>query len=226
MVGKRGFSRFLVVVVCGAVVWSGVPVAAAAAAASGSEESGGALPDVWGHVTSVVGGMVGWLGDLFSAGEEVSEEPGPAGADRDRSGSAVLPGEETEPVGTQRGPAERVRELVSERSANAAVYELSDGRLEAEISTDPVHYRDGNGNWQKIDTTVGSTGRDGFVLGNSKNRFGSFFGTQSDRLLRFELGKRNVTVGVPGQRRELKPQADGDTVAMRTCSDRPTFSTG
>jgi RHS repeat-associated protein len=212
MVGKRGFSRFLVVVVCGAVVWSGVPVAAAAAAASGSEESGGALPDVWGHVTSVVGGMVGWLGDLFSAGEEVSEEPGPAGADRDRSGSAVLPGEETEPVGTQRGPAERVRELVSERSANAAVYELSDGRLEAEISTDPVHYRDGNGNWQKIDTTVGSTGRDGFVLGNSKNRFGSFFGTQSDRLLRFELGKRNVTVGVPGQRRELKPQADGDTV--------------
>jgi hypothetical protein len=131
---------------------------------------------VWGHVTSAAGGVVGWLGGLFSAGEEVSEEPGPAGRDEDRSGSAALPREEPAPVGPRGGAAERVREVVSQRSANAAVYELSNGQFEAEISTDPVHFRDKDGKWQKIDTTVGSTGRDGFVFGNSKNRFDSLFG--------------------------------------------------
>jgi len=211
IVGSGRFSRFLVVTVCGAVVWSGVPVAAAAAPASGSVESAGGT-DVWGHVTSVAGGVASWLGDLFSVGGQVDEEPGPAGRDEDRSGSAALPREEPASVGQRGAPAERVREVVSGRSANAAVYELSNGQFEAEISTDPVNFRDEDGEWQKIDTMVVASGRDGFAFGNSKNRFDSLFGTRSDQLVRFEVGKRNVTVGLPGERRDVEPRVDGDTV--------------
>jgi hypothetical protein len=180
---------------------------------------------VWGHVTSAAGGVVGWVGDLFSAGEEVSES-GPAGADEDRSGSAALPREEPSSVGEPGGAAKRVREVVSQRSANAAVYELSNGQFEAEISTDPVNFRDGNGKWQKIDTTVAATDRDGFAFENSTNRFGSLFGTSSDQLVRFESSQRNVTIGLPGERRDLEPQATGTWSGMPTFSGRPTSSTG
>src|SRR6266404_6133942 len=53
------------------------------------------------------------------------------------------------------GPApRRVRELTARRAADARVYQLADGRLQAVISGVPVNYKDARGRWQPIDTTV------------------------------------------------------------------------
>ncbi|WP_162606077.1 DNRLRE domain-containing protein, partial [Jiangella aurantiaca] len=109
-------------------------------------------------------------------------------------------------------PAERVREVTQQRTANAKVFELSDGRFEAELSTDPIHYRDAQRQWQDIDTRIGNADHEGFSHGNSTNNFGSFFGTSSDRLVRFEVGNRNLTLGVAGERRDLTPAVEGNSV--------------
>jgi hypothetical protein len=88
--------------------------------------------------------------------------------------------------------------------------------MEAEIAPDPIHYRDGEGRWQEIDTRVAATAdREGFGFGNTRNGFGSFFGTRSDRLVRFEVGQRHLVVGVAGAARGLSPRVEGDTVAYR-----------
>jgi hypothetical protein len=85
----------------------------------------------------------------------------------------------TEPV--------RVGELTGRRTANASFFELSDGRVQAEISATPVHYRDGEGAFRPVDTRVGATSRSGFVKGNATNTFTSLFGGSTGRLVRFEF---------------------------------------
>ena len=50
--------------------------------------------------------------------------------------------------------AKRVAEDTAARTANAKVYRLADGRRQSEVSTHPLHYRDGSGRWQDIDTRV------------------------------------------------------------------------
>src|SRR5687768_14364422 len=48
-------------------------------------------------------------------------------------------------------PAEkRVKELADRRTANGRVFQLTDGRTQAEISIGPVNYRDARGRYQPI----------------------------------------------------------------------------
>src|SRR5262245_25043654 len=86
--------------------------------------------------------------------------------------------------------AKRVRELPARRTANGTFYQLSDGRVQAEISAAPVHYRGAGGLFQPIDTTVRPASAAGFVAGNATNVFSTLFGDWSSRLLRLQFGDR------------------------------------
>jgi len=66
------------------------------------------------------------------------------------------------PIGAM-PPAHRVRELTGKRTANARFYQLSDGRVQAAVATGVVNYRDRQGHFQPIDTTLGPVSRPGFA---------------------------------------------------------------
>ncbi|MFI7440573.1 DNRLRE domain-containing protein [Nonomuraea indica] len=148
------------------------------------------------------GTVAGW----FAEDPEGKVRPGGAITLPGRSGDARAARPAAQP------PGKRVKEVPGKRSRFATVYELEDGRLQAEISTRPVRYRDGKGDWQPIDTTVGAVEGDGFVHGNDKTGFESRFGDKSDKLARVTLGKRHVTLGVAGDARQVTPTVDGSTV--------------
>jgi len=93
----------------------------------------------------------------------------------------------------------RVRELAKRRTANARVYRLSDGRLQADISAAPVNYADARGQWQPIDTSVMPSTRPGYKYANTSNTFRSFFGTDPSRLVRFQVpGGGWLAMGLDG----------------------------
>ncbi len=118
--------------------------------------------------------------------------------------------------------AKRVKELTKRRTPTARFWELSDGRVEAELSAAPTSYRAPESkSWKRIDGTVRPAkdvkGKDkpkGFDYANVTNTGRSWFGSDPDRLLRFEVpGGGAVTLGLedaPGKR--LKPEAKGATV--------------
>jgi hypothetical protein len=95
------------------------------------------------------------------------------------------------------------------------VYELEGGRSQAEVSARPLHYRDGEGDWQPIDTRIEGLSEDGFVHGNDKAGYGTRFGDKSDKLLRVKAGERQLTLGVAGEGRQLTPTVNGSTVTYR-----------
>jgi RHS repeat-associated protein len=114
------------------------------------------------------------------------------------------------------GPPRRVRELVGRRTATQRVFQLSDGRLQAELSGAPLLYRDAKGAWQPIDTRVRpAAGRSGLAYANQTNSFQSVFGTRSDELAGFELAGGRVSMGLAGPARALVPTVAGDTVTYR-----------
>ena len=82
----------------------------------------------------------------------------------DRVAAAALPADAGQPM----PPASRVRELADRRTANGTFFQLSDGRVQAEISTSPVHYRDGQGRWQDVDTRVADSATPGFPKARSR----------------------------------------------------------
>nr|WP_246220888.1 DNRLRE domain-containing protein [Phytoactinopolyspora mesophila] len=178
------------------MVWSGLPAVAVASDSSPSEAS---LSEA-SSGESAPGAQVGELA-------------------KRTSGSAAVPRVVESPSGERRPPAQRAREVVSERTATAKVFELSDGRFEAELAPDPVHYLDGDGLWREIDTTVGGSSREGFAYGVTKNSFRSWFSARSDRLVRFQVDNRHVTLGVAGDRRDLEPVVDGASVTYEDVFD-------
>src|SRR5258708_30733702 len=95
---------------------------------------------------------------------------------------------------------------------------MSDGRVQAEVSTSPVHYRDAQGRWQDIDTRVTDSDRPGFVKAAVHSGFGSLFGDRSDRLLRVEIGGRHVEFGLPGTPRAVTPTAAGSTMTYASAA--------
>jgi RHS repeat-associated protein len=125
------------------------------------------------------------------------------------NGQATLPHPATKPASKPPLKPKRVKELTGKRTARAKFFELEDGRVEAELSAVPVHYRDANDEWRAIDTQIAKSDRSGFGYGNTTNRFGSLFGTNSERLLRFEQAGRQVTVGLPGAAKVLAPRVRG-----------------
>jgi hypothetical protein len=159
--------------------------------------------------------VVGWLRGLADAGEvsaafvrvaqsHVERAPGAAGT---ATRPAVDPPVRTDPV--------RVWELAGKRTPTARFFELSDGRMQAEITSTPEVYLDGEGDWRPIDARLRASDEPGFQFSNEANQFASRFGDRSDRLARFEFAGRSVTVGAAGQPRAVSPVAEGDTVTFR-----------
>ena len=127
---------------------------------------------------------------------------------------ADVPRHQAAPIGKPAPAARRVSEIVDRRTENAAFFQLSDGRIQAEVSTTPVHYRDSRGALQKIDTRVRPATGPGTSFANTTNTFASSFGTSTDRLATFDLGGRRVTIGAAGPARPASPTAQGDTVTF------------
>ncbi|MFG2315253.1 golvesin C-terminal-like domain-containing protein [Streptomyces tendae] len=122
------------------------------------------------------------------------------------------------PKGKSAPKAKRVKELTSRRTPSARFWQLSDGRVEAELTAAPTSYRDPAGkSWKAIDTRVAATKAKGFDFANRTNTGRSWFGSDPDRLLRFEAGDggRSVTLGLEGTSGRLKPEAEGATVTYK-----------
>ena len=106
----------------------------------------------------------------------------------------------------------RVAEVVSARTANAKVWRLADGRTQAEVSASPVHYRDGNGRWQEIDTRIARSNTAGYPYASVRNTFTGRFGDRTDRLVRYDLGGRSIGVGVDAAPRGVTPKVSGSAI--------------
>ncbi|MGX4694875.1 golvesin C-terminal-like domain-containing protein [Streptomyces sp. JNUCC 63] len=123
------------------------------------------------------------------------------------------------PKGKKDPKAKRVKELTGRRTANARFWQLSDGRVQAELSATPTSYRSGSGTkaaWKAIDPTVRGSAAKDFEFANTTNFGKSWFGSHPDRLLRFEAGDgRSVTLGLKGAAGSLKPEAKGSTVTYQ-----------
>ncbi|MGW4060855.1 DNRLRE domain-containing protein [Amycolatopsis sp. NPDC004747] len=116
-------------------------------------------------------------------------------------------------AGKDAGPPKRVRELPDRRTGAARVFELSNGQYEAEISARARNYRDRQGGWQPIDTTVREDARDGYVFANDTNAFASRFGNRTDRLTSFALGGTRVDLGIDGPSRGIDPVLSRNSVS-------------
>ncbi|MCK2216365.1 DNRLRE domain-containing protein [Actinomadura sp. ATCC 31491] len=146
----------------------------------------------------------------------------PEGETRPSTRPITLPGRDTSQAAQRKQaapPGKRVKEVPGKRSRFASVYELEDGRLQAEVSTRPVSYQDSKGNWQPIDTRIEANSEDGFVHGNDKAGYGTRFGDKSDKLVRIKIGEHQLTLGVPGAARPLTPKVDGSTVTYPSVWD-------
>ncbi|MEV6630256.1 DNRLRE domain-containing protein [Actinoplanes sp. NPDC051470] len=106
----------------------------------------------------------------------------------------------------------RVAEVVSARTANTKVWRLADGRTQAEVGASPVHYRDGNGRWQEIDTRIGRSNAAGYPYASVRNTFTGRFGDRTDRLVRYDLGGRSIGVGVDAAPRSVTPKVSGSAI--------------
>ncbi|MEU4408617.1 DNRLRE domain-containing protein [Streptosporangium sp. NPDC023963] len=160
-------------------------------------------------------GMLSRLTSWVSAGLSDLFAETPHGQMHAGTGAAPLPGRSgTSASGRPKPqpPGKRVKELIAQRSARGTVFELEDGRLQAEVSTVPQHYRDTDGKWQKIDTRIGAATDDGFTHGNDTSGFSSRFGEATDKLAKIQLGKRQLMLGVAGPAKKLTPKVEGSTV--------------
>lgn len=156
--------------------------------------------------SGVVDTVKGWFGDDGEDGGEDAEPPS--------HNEAGIADRQKLPRGKNAPKVKRVKELAGRRTANARFWQLSDGRVQAEVSATPTAYRSGK-SWKDIDPTVGKSGRKGFEFANTSNATRSWFGSDAERLLRVESADGHaVTVGLPGAA-ELAPVAEGDTVTYR-----------
>lgn len=145
-----------------------------------------------------------------------SDDEGEPGGPKEPStgGTPVLPSREKLPQGKPAGKAQRVAELTGSRTENARYWKLSDGRVQAEVSATPTGYRAGK-SWKDIDPTVTPTDTEGFEFANTTNAASSWFGSNAERLLRFESADgHTVTLGLEGAGK-LSPVAKGDTVTYK-----------
>ncbi|WP_405889592.1 DNRLRE domain-containing protein [Streptomyces sp. NBC_00133] len=192
---KVPYGRYISCLVVSAVAGTLLPQVAYAAPASSSDDGGKGIVDT----------VKGW----FSDDDEEADKP-PVG------GKLEIPSREKLPKGEKLPKAKRVKELTERRTSQARFFELSDGRVEAELSAVPVSYRSGK-SWKPIDTAVRAIEDKGFDFANTANTGRSWFGSDPDKLLRFEsAGGGAISMGLTGAAaKSLKPQADGDTVTYK-----------
>jgi RHS repeat-associated protein len=204
---KVRYGRLISCLVVSAIAGTALPQVAYAAPGSGDGGDG----------KGVVDSIKGWFSD--DDGDTDSATP-PTG------GKLAIPSREKLPKGKNQPPATRVRELTDRRTEHARFWQLSDGRIQAELSQVPTAYDSGAGGgdggkkqtWKTIDTEVGATDAKGFAFANTTNTGRSWFGKHTDKLLRFQAGARGpaVTLGLDGATSaEATPTAKGSTVTYK-----------
>ncbi|MFD6278456.1 DNRLRE domain-containing protein, partial [Streptomyces sp. NPDC060209] len=153
-------------------------------------------------------GIVDTFSGWFSDDDETRAPEKPPVGD-----ASVRPSREKLPKGKAAPKAKRVGELTARRTANERFWRLSDGRVQAEVSATPTGYRSGK-SFKDIDPTVTETDAKGFALANTTNAARSWFGTDADRLLKFEADGHTVTLGLQDAGK-LSPVAEGNTVTYK-----------
>lgn len=157
-------------------------------------------------------GVVDTIAGWFSDEDEAEAAKPPVG------GKLEIPSREKLPKGEKLPPAKRVKELVERRTPQARFWQMSDGRVQAELSARPVSYRSG-GSWKPIDTTVRASDAKGFDFANTSNTSRSWFSAADGdgKLLRFQAGDDGpaVALGLDGALKGSVPTAKGDTVLYK-----------
>jgi RHS repeat-associated protein len=197
---KVRYGRLISCLVVSAVASTALPQVAYAA--SGSASGSGH------HGKGVVDTVKGWFAD---DDHELAKPPSHDELD--------VADRQKLPKGKRTPKAKRVKELKSRRTPTARYWQLSDGRVEAELSAVPTSYRSGSGKkavWKPIDTAVHTSDPKGFAYGNTTNEGRSWFGAHADRLVRFRSPDgRTVTLGLQGAGKKLTPTVKGSTVRYR-----------
>ncbi len=192
------YGRTVSCLVAAAIVGTVLPQAAQAAQASPSGKGDG---------KGIFDTVKGWFSDDDEKKSEHAEPP--------PGGRIEIPSREKLSRGKKAPPAKRVKELADRRTPQARFWQLSDGRVEAELSAAPVSYRAGS-SWKSVDTTVRAVKGKGFAFANTENVSRTWFGEDPGRLLRFEAPTGEaVTLGLLGAARGVKPGAQGDTVTYK-----------
>ncbi|MER7107911.1 golvesin C-terminal-like domain-containing protein [Streptomyces sp. NPDC000229] len=157
------------------------------------------------------GGVIDGLKDFFGAGDD---DPQPARPPK--LPDTGVPANEHLPKGRAAAPAKRVKELEQRRTPNARYWQLSDGRVQSEVSAVPTHYRAGK-EWKAIDTAVRPADRTGFSHANTTNLTRSYFSDRPGELVRFELDPGHwVALGLKGApAAKLTPLVSGSTVTYK-----------
>ena len=196
---KVRYGRAISCLVVSAVVTTALPQVAHAAPA---EKGGGGK--------GIVDTVKGWFSD--DDGPRLDEPPSHDELD--------VADRQKLPKGKHAPKAERVKELKSRRTSTARFWQLSDGRVEAELSALPTSYRDRKSkSWKSIDTAVRESRTKGYEFANTTNNGRSWFGGDSERLVRFQSPDgRSVTLGLDGAGRALKPTAKGSTVTYKNAT--------
>ncbi|GAA3476339.1 hypothetical protein GCM10018966_008670 [Streptomyces yanii] len=152
----------------------------------------------------VVDTIAGWFSD-----DDHEDRKAPVG------GKLEIPSRQKLPRAKKLPKPERVKELTERRTSQARFWQLSDGRVEAELSAVPVSYRSGT-SWKPIDTSVRATADKGFDFANTANTGRTWFGSDAKKLVRFKAPDgRSVTLGLEGAKAGLTPKAEGDTVTYK-----------
>ncbi|MBD1372153.1 DNRLRE domain-containing protein [Hazenella sp. IB182357] len=99
----------------------------------------------------------------------------------------------------------RKKEINEERTAHSKMFELTDGRKQAEISNEPIHYQDKQGNWQEISTDIQKSNKSGYQFANQTNTYQSYFGERTDQLVQFQLGDRSLSFGLVDEKNKKLP---------------------
>ncbi|SOD84265.1 RHS repeat-associated core domain-containing protein [Streptomyces sp. Ag109_G2-15] len=195
---KPRLGRLIACLVVSAVASTALPQAAYAASDSDDGDGKG-----------IVDTVKGWLG----VDDEHPLAKPPSHDELDVADRQKLP------KGRKAPKAKRVKELKSRRTSTARFWQLSDGRVQADLSAVPTSYRSGSGKkaaWKAIDTAVHATDAKGFDFANTTNEGRSWFGSDADRLVRFRSPDgRAVTLGLQGADGSLKPVAKGSTVTYK-----------
>ncbi|WSW25344.1 DNRLRE domain-containing protein [Streptomyces sp. NBC_01003] len=158
-------------------------------------------------------GVFGTVKSWFSGDDEDQAKP-PTG------GKLEIPSREKLPKGKKAAKPKRVKELTSRRTEHARFWQMSNGQIQAELSQVPTAYPTGSGKkktWKSIDTAVDATKAKGYDFVNTSNSGRSWFGSDPDKLLKFQAGADGpaVTLGLKGAGKSVDPKAKGSTVTYK-----------
>jgi len=90
----------------------------------------------------------------------------------------------------QAQPPGAVRELLELRTITSKTWLGADDSRTAEVFSGPIHFRDVDGSWQEIDTTLTAAERDGYIRSSAKNWFKCHFAGDASGWQAIELNGR------------------------------------